>query len=97
MHERPVGEPPAVRGKSLAELAPLHAGLAQELAVLHDFGLSADDVIAIGSTAARAWLGLPAVTVGTQADLVTFAADPRANLGVLGQPAAVVFNSIYIR
>jgi imidazolonepropionase-like amidohydrolase len=74
-----------------------HGAIAQELAVLYEFGLSPRDAIAAASTAARAWLGLPDVTVGTAADLVTFPADPRANLAVLAHPAAVVFNGRRIR
>jgi imidazolonepropionase-like amidohydrolase len=73
-----------------------HGAIAQELAVLHDYGLSTRDAIAIASTEARSWLGLPAVTLGATADLVTFASDPRANLGALGQPAAVVFNGSHL-
>jgi imidazolonepropionase-like amidohydrolase len=73
-----------------------HGAIAQELAVLHDYGLGTRDAIAIASTEARSWLGLPAVTLGATADLVTFASDPRANLGALGQPAAVVFNGSHL-
>jgi imidazolonepropionase-like amidohydrolase len=69
-----------------------HGALGQELTVLHEYGLSPRDTIAIASTNARMWLGLPDFVPGAPGDLVTFASDPRANLAVLSQPAAVVFN-----
>lgn len=68
-----------------------HGALAQEVAILHDFGLSAADAIAVASTEARDFLGLSAFGAGAPGDLVTFTSDPRTNLAVLHQPAAVVF------
>jgi imidazolonepropionase-like amidohydrolase len=74
-----------------------HGAIAQEVAILHEFGLSACDAIAAASTAARAFLGWPQLAAGAPADLVTFTSDPRANLAALAQPAAVVFNGGRVR
>jgi imidazolonepropionase-like amidohydrolase len=65
-----------------------HGALAQELAVLCDYGLAPAQALVAGSTAARAFLGLPAAN--TTADLVTFSADPRNDIAALARPAAVV-------
>jgi imidazolonepropionase-like amidohydrolase len=64
---------------------------------LHDFGLSTRDAIAVASTAARGWLGLSHFEVGAPGDLITFRSDPRANLSVLAEPAAVLFNGRRVR
>lgn len=74
-----------------------HGAIAQELAALQDFGLSPRDALATGSTAARAWLGLPPMTVGAPADLVTFSVDPRTNISILAQPTVVLFNGKRVR
>ena len=39
---------------------------------------------------ARAWLGRPGLEEGAEADLVVYAADPRADLAALAAPSAVV-------
>lgn len=65
--------------------------LATELSALTRFGLTASQALAAGSTAARSWLSFPLVADGRVADLVTYDADPRLDLRVLGRPAAVVF------
>ncbi|HEY3231431.1 MAG TPA: amidohydrolase family protein, partial [Roseiflexaceae bacterium] len=62
--------------------------VAREVAQLRRFGLSAVAALAAASTAARAYLGLPAFSAS--ADLVTFAADPRSDPEALAKPAAVV-------
>lgn len=69
-----------------------HGAIARELAALLEFGLTPAQAIAAASTGARAYLGLPAFGPGAPGDLVTFAADPRADLAALARPAAVVFN-----
>lgn len=65
--------------------------LPQEIDWLTRFGLTTTQSLAAGSTAARSWLGFPAVTSGATADLVTFDADPRKDLRALERPAAIVF------
>lgn len=69
-----------------------HGALAEEVMALHNFGLTPSQAIAVASTSARTYLGLPAFTTGAPADLVTFMADPRLNLAALAQPAAILFN-----
>ncbi len=53
-------------------------------------GFSALDAVDAATWAARAWLGRPALEEGAEADLVVYAEDPRADVGVLGHPVAVV-------
>lgn len=65
-------------------------GLGAELECLTQYGLSAEHALAAGSTSARRWLGLPDVVPGAVADLVLYERDPRTDLAVLRQPAAVV-------
>ena len=67
-----------------------HGTVADEVAALVRYGVPARDAIAAATTGARSFLGLPALQDGAPADLVTFAADPRADVGVLHTPAAVV-------
>jgi imidazolonepropionase-like amidohydrolase len=74
-----------------------HGAIAQELALAHEFGLRPRDAIAMASTAARAWLGLPAFAPGMPGDLVLFTSDPRTDLGALAHPAAIVFDGRRIR
>jgi imidazolonepropionase-like amidohydrolase len=74
-----------------------HGNLAREVARLHEFGLAPAQAIAAASTAVRAFLGLPALGCGAPADLVTYEADPRADLGVLARPAAIVFGGARVR
>ena len=74
-----------------------HGALAQEIALLHDFGLSAKESITLASTGARAYLGFPGFEVAAPGDLITFTSDPRTNLATLAQPAVVVFNGQRIR
>lgn len=52
-----------------------------EVALLVDHSMTPVDALAAGSTAARAYLGLPAVQAGASADLVTYARPPRGPSG----------------
>ncbi len=53
--------------------------------------LPAEQALAAGSWAARAWLGRPdTLGEGAPADLVVYDADPRADLGVLRSPRHIV-------
>ncbi|QWC85415.1 amidohydrolase family protein [Nocardioidaceae bacterium] len=69
-----------------------HGLIAEEVAMLHrDVGMSRADALGSASWSARAWLGMPAgLGEGDPADLVVYAADPLADLGVLADPARVV-------
>jgi imidazolonepropionase-like amidohydrolase len=67
-----------------------HGLVAEEIRALHGAGLPAEVALAAGSWAAREWLGLPGLVEGAPADLVAYAADPVADLGVLSAPARIM-------
>ena len=70
--------------------------LPRELDRLVESGLTRQQALAAGSTVARTFLRFPAVAAGARADLVTYAADPRGDLAVLSQPAAIVYDGSVI-
>ncbi|HTS97804.1 MAG TPA: hypothetical protein VMI33_14405 [Streptosporangiaceae bacterium] len=53
-------------------------------------GIRAHDALAAGSWAARAYLGQPGLAEGAPADAVVYDSDPRADLGQLDRPRAVI-------
>jgi imidazolonepropionase-like amidohydrolase len=63
-----------------------------EVRLLVEHGLTPTQALAAAGPAARDWLQRPA-----GADLVTYAADPRADPAVLGAPAAVVLRGVRVR
>ncbi len=68
-----------------------HGGIAGEVAELAAYGMPADYALGAASWRARAWLGWNAeLTEGAPADFVVYPRDPRADLTVLREPAAVV-------
>ena len=67
-----------------------HGLVAQEMAELHQAGLSRMEALSAGTWAARAWLGRPGIEEGEDADLVVFAVDPRDDLGVVADPKGVI-------
>jgi imidazolonepropionase-like amidohydrolase len=67
-----------------------HGSVAAEAAALVRYGVPARTAIAATTTTARDFLGLPGLTAGAPADLVTFAADPRDDLAALAAPAAIL-------
>ncbi len=67
-----------------------HGLVASEVAELVTAGLTPLDALDAGCWAARAWLGRPALEEGASADLVVYASDPRADVGVLAHPRHVV-------
>jgi imidazolonepropionase-like amidohydrolase len=67
-----------------------HGLVVGEIQALHRAGLPAQSALAAGSWAARNWLGLPGIEEGAPADLVIYAADPRADLSALRQPRQIV-------
>jgi len=72
--------------------------VAAEVALLVQFGLEPSAALAAASTAARRFLGLPAVgTDGQPVDLVTYHEDPRDDPDTLARPAAVVARGVRIR
>jgi len=67
-----------------------HGLVAREIQALQAAGVPASAALAAGSWAAREWLGLPGIAEGAPADLVAYAADPRADLATLDAPARIV-------
>jgi len=67
-----------------------HGLVAAEIAQLHAAGLPRTAALDAACWTARSWLGRPGLNEGAPADLVVLAADPRADLGVLSAPTAVV-------
>ena len=67
-----------------------HGQIAEECAELVAAGIPAADVVAAASWQARSYLGFGELVDGSAADLVVYAADPRANIAVLRTPLAVI-------
>jgi imidazolonepropionase-like amidohydrolase len=67
-------------------------GVAYEVAALHELGLSPVHALAAASTAARAYLGYPALDDGAPADLVLYPADPRDSPELLLRPSLVMLD-----
>ncbi|WP_233571606.1 amidohydrolase family protein [Cellulomonas triticagri] len=67
-----------------------HGRIADEAAEMVAAGLPDRVVVAAASWRTRAWLGVPGLAEGESADLVVYADDPREDVRVLADPAAVV-------
>jgi len=67
-----------------------HGSVAAEVAALARYGVPPAAAIAAATTGAREFLGLPGLSAGAPADIVTFDRDPRADLTALAEPAAIV-------
>jgi imidazolonepropionase-like amidohydrolase len=67
-----------------------HGLVASEVAELRAAGLSDRAALDAACWAARAWLGRPGLVEGEPADLVVYPADPRADVGALAAPTAIV-------
>lgn len=65
-----------------------HGDLAREAAQMAQV-MPAADVVAAATWRARRFLGAPVLAEGEPADVVVLAADPRADIGALADPAAV--------
>lgn len=63
----------------------------REVATLQRLGLPPEDALASATTAAREFLGEPALDEGAPADLVVYEHDPRNDPEVLAEPALVMF------
>lgn len=74
-----------------------HGRIAEEAAELVHAGVPAAEVVAAASWRARAYLGVPGIAEGAPADLVVYTEDPRADIRVLGHPAAVVRAGVRVR
>src|SRR4051794_35770401 len=71
--------------------------VAAEVGWMVRYGVPPEVAVAGASSAARAFFGLPALEDGAPADLVTFAADPAADVGALASPVAVVARGLRVR
>jgi len=74
-----------------------HGIVAQEIRLLHAFGLPPEAALAAGSWEARTYLGLSGIEVGASADLVVFPDDPRQDLTVLDHPELVLLEGRVVR
>jgi len=74
-----------------------HGRVAAEIRALAAAGVPAHDALAAGSWAARAYLGLPGLAEGSPADAVVYDSDPRADLGQLDHPRAVILRGKLVR
>ncbi|WP_127497270.1 amidohydrolase family protein [Actinoplanes solisilvae] len=74
-----------------------HGLAAEEMLILHEAGLPAEDILAAASWRARDWLGFPGLVEGGLADLVVYEADPRADLRVVRAPSRIVLKGRVIR
>jgi imidazolonepropionase-like amidohydrolase len=67
-----------------------HGRIADEIRALVEAGVSPHQALAAASWTARSYLGLPGLVPGAPADAVVFDGDPRADLGRLDKPRAVI-------
>jgi imidazolonepropionase-like amidohydrolase len=74
-----------------------HGVVADEIRLLHTFGLPATAALGAGSWDARDYLGLPGIQVGAPADLVVLPDDPREDLIVLDHPSLVLLRGHRVR
>ena len=74
-----------------------HGRVADEIRALAAAGLTPHQALAAGSWAARAYLGLAALTPAAPADAVVYDADPRSDLTVLDRPRAVILRGRLVR
>jgi imidazolonepropionase-like amidohydrolase len=74
-----------------------HGSIAAEAGELVRAGIPTADVVAAASWRTRSWLGVPGLEEGASADLVVYPADPRRDIRVLAEPAAVVLRGVVVR
>lgn len=74
-----------------------HGLVPQEALELHRAGLSPVEVLGAATWQARQWLGRPGLDEGDPADLVVLTSDPREDLRVLSDPAAIVLRGRRVR
>ncbi len=67
-----------------------HGRVTEEISALVVAGLRPHDALAAASWAARSYLGWAGLEPGAPADAVVYDADPRADLGQLASPVAVI-------
>ena len=67
-----------------------HGRITDEIRALAAAGVPPEQALAAASWSARSYLGLPGLAPGAPADAVVYDADPRADLGQLDSPRAVI-------
>jgi imidazolonepropionase-like amidohydrolase len=67
-----------------------HGRISDEVRALVAGGVRAQDAIGAASWTARAYFGLPGLEPGAPADAVIYDSDPRADLGQLSVPRAII-------
>lgn len=73
-----------------------HGLVAHEAVELTRAGLSVTQALAAATWTARSWLGRPGLVEGEDADLIVLARDPRADINVLHEPAAIVLRGVIV-
>lgn len=71
--------------------------IADEVRAMAEAGMRPHDALAAASWSARDYLGLPGLEPGAPADAVLYATDPREDLRVLDEPAAVILRGRRVR
>ena len=75
-----------------------HGLIAEEVATLATYGLSAFDALGAASWQAREWLGLSGrLEEGAEADFVVYPGDPLSDLRVLADPRCIVLRGAVVR
>lgn len=86
----------AARGVTILAGTDTAGTVVDEVRALIDFGLSPVEALRAATTAARAFLGLPALEDGAVADVVTFEVDPREDPQALATPAAILLRGVRV-
>ncbi len=71
-----------------------HGLAAQEIEALTQAGMSPIEALSAATWAARDWLGRPGIEEGAPADLVVYAADPRADVRAVADPHRVILRGL---
>jgi imidazolonepropionase-like amidohydrolase len=74
-----------------------HGLVAEEMLIMQEAGLPAEDILASASWKAREWLGFPGLVEGGLADLVVYAEDPRRTLAVTRHPSRIVLRGRVVK
>jgi imidazolonepropionase-like amidohydrolase len=95
-------------GKAIEAGIPIYAGtdagggighgrIVDEIIALHETGMTTEQALAAASWHARGWLGWSGIQESSAADIIAYAADPRADLNALREPTRMVLRGRVIR